>query len=220
MRSFGSAITALVTTGFFALTAFSAPAPRGGPGGGGGHSHGSTSTSTTSSSDASTSDTTTTTTTTTTSSDVSGGQGTAGTATIVNKCDFDAYLYVCQQTPATCDSNTTLAAGQTFTETYHSASGGGRSMKISTSWSLITGTTEDLLQFEYTPMADGEIWYDLSEVNGNPFGSWGFSLTNTSTTVFCPAPATDCPSVFTDSDNGDPYKATTADGVGAVLCGS
>lgn len=213
MRSFGSAITALVTIGYFALTTFSAPSAQRG----GGHgNHGTPpSTSSSSSSDDSSSSSTTTTTTSDTVDTVSAGQGTAGYATILNKCTFETYLYVAEQDPAIAGWNNTIAVGKTYSEAYYPSSVGGRSIKIS-----ITEGSGDILQFEYTNEGNGKVSYDLSEFNGNPFGPYGFSLTNTSTTVYCEAPATSCPSIFTTATNGIPYTASTSDGVGAVLCGS
>lgn len=222
MRSFGSATTAFVIISFFALTTLAFPHPWNHPkpqnpppapspvapaapaapatttttSVSGGSTEGSTSSGSGSES-------------------VSGGSGTAGSALIVNKCDFPAYVYVCKQHPATCGSTTTMAANTgTYSEAYAPASDGGHSLKLST-----TEGSGDILQFEYTNEGNGKVSYDLSEVNGNPFGQWGFSLTNTTTDVFCEPPATSCPDIFTDPTNGIPYTALTSDGVGAILCG-
>lgn len=213
MRFFGPAVTALVTIGFFAHTTFSAPQrhqrppPGTGPTGttssfsGSSSSSGST-TSSVSTSSSSGSDT------------VKPGTGSAGQATVVNNCTFPAYVYVCKQHPATCGATSTIDAGKTYSEAYAPSADGGHSLKIS-----VTSGSGDILQFEYTNGGNGEVSYDLSEVNGNPFGTWGFSLTNTTTDVFCAPPATDCPAIFTQPTNGIPYTAPTSDGVGAILCG-
>ncbi|KAL9067456.1 MAG: hypothetical protein Q9161_006888 [Pseudevernia consocians] len=210
MRSFRSATTAFITIGFFALTTFSAPwnhpsrPPTTPPSNSGSTTSGST-----------TSGSTTSDSTTSGSDSSEAGSGTPGQATIVNKCTFPTYLYVCKQHPATCGANVTLAANTgTYSEPYAPASDGGHSMKIS-----VTEGSGDILQFEYTNEGDGKVSYDLSEVNGNPFGTWGFTLTNTTTDSHCAPPATSCPAIFTDPTDGIPYTALTSDGVGAILCG-
>ena len=209
MRSFGSPITAFVIIGFFGITAWSAPFQRH-------HATGplpSTSSPTSSSSESTTSSTASTGSGGTET--VSAGSGTAGYATIVNKCSFTAWIDICIQNPATCSGSTSIAAnGGVYSEPYASASEGGPSWKLSVNESL-----SDILQFEYTNEGNGKVSYDLSEVNGNPFGTWGFSLTNTTTDVYCAPPATDCPNIFTDPTNGIPYTASTSDGIGAILCG-
>ena len=106
------------------------------------------------------------------------------------------------------------ANGGTYSEAYAPASDGGHSLKIS-----ITKGSGNILQFEYTNEGNGEVSYDLSEVNGNPFGQYGFSLTNTTTDAYCAPPATSCPAIFTVPTNGIPYTAPTSDGIGAILCG-
>ncbi|CAD6576007.1 MAG: hypothetical protein ASARMPRED_007557 [Alectoria sarmentosa] len=101
-----------------------------------------------------------------------------------------------------------------YSEAYAPESDGGHSLKIS-----ITSGSGNILQLEYTNEGNGDVSYDLSEVNGNPFGSYGFSLTNTTTTSYCAPPATDCPAIFTDPTNGIPYTCSTSEGIGTILCG-
>ncbi|KAF6238231.1 hypothetical protein HO173_003511 [Letharia columbiana] len=222
MRSFGSATTAFVIIGFFALTTFSAPSPW--------NPNNWSPKPKPAPSPSPVAPATPATTTTTSSSGGTGGtsgssgsgsgssgagSGTPGYATIVNKCNFATYVYVCKQHPATCGSTVPIKANTgTYSEAYAASSDGGHSLKIS-----VTSGSGNILQFEYTNGGNGDISYDLSEVNGNPFGTWGFSLTNTTTDSFCGPPATDCPAIFTDPTNGIPYTATTSDGVGAILCG-
>lgn len=212
MRSFGSSITAFVIIGFFGITTWSAPFPWNHP------TRPSKSTSSTSSSSDSSSDSTTSSTPSTGSGGtdvVRAGSGTPGYATIVNKCSQSTWVYVCKQHPAGCGDSIEMAATTgSYSEAYAPASDGGHSLKIS-----LTEGSGDILQLEYTNGGNGKVSYDLSEVNGNPFGTWGFSLTNTTTDVFCGPPATDCPAIFTDPTNGIPYTATTSDGVGTILCG-
>ncbi len=102
----------------------------------------------------------------------------------------------------------------TYSEPYAPESDGGHSLKISTA-----SGSGNILQLEYTNEGNGKVSYDLSEVNGNPFGTYGFSLTNTTTDAYCAPPCTDCPAIFTAPTDGIPYTALTSDGIGAILCG-
>lgn len=218
MHSLGSSVTSLVILGFFALNAVAIPSPRWRD------SFAYTAPSPVSaapapaatSSSANSNEQTTTSTDQNTDSDSSStGSGTSGQALIVNKCSFPTYVYVCIQHPASCGSTQTLDAnGGTYSEAYGPASDGGHSLKIS-----VTKGAGDILQFEYTNEGNGDISYDLSEVDGNPFGQWGFSLTNTTRNAYCAPPATSCPAIFTQPTNGIPYTAPTSEGTGAILCG-
>lgn len=93
-----------------------------------------------------------------------------GSAIVINKCDYDIYLY---NTPSSdggySEVDKTLSSGSDYTQQWTELSNGnGWSIKLSNSTSLI-----DILQYEYTFQNDGTIWYDLSEVNGNPWdGNW------------------------------------------------
>ncbi|KAL9075856.1 MAG: hypothetical protein Q9161_001249 [Pseudevernia consocians] len=96
--------------------------------------------------------------------------GITGQAHVRNSCTFPVYLYVCGEdkdnggVPA-CSAIHQLAAHTgTYEETY--SSNNGRSIKIG----KVTGEVEKpILQFEYTNTGSGQVSYDLSEVNGNPF---------------------------------------------------
>ena len=145
---------------------------------------------------------------------------TTGQATVLNSCTFPVYLYACSQTPSNCTVESTLAAsGGTYAETFTDPSTGGRSIKIGTTSGEVA---KSILQFEYTNDGNGEVSYDLSEVNGNPFGAYGFALTSNNAACFqeeCPAPATDCPNVFTTPTNGAPTNCPVASSIGVTLCG-
>ncbi|KAL9134115.1 MAG: hypothetical protein Q9175_004703 [Cornicularia normoerica] len=227
MRSFGSPITVIVTIGFFAITILSAPAPWN-P-----WNHPSWSgtapwlrpvaaaapppatTTVASSSNSGNNGVSTGSGSGSGSGSSSGGSGTPGYATIVNKCSFPTYVSVCKQHPASCGGTATMAANTgTYSEAYAPMGDAGHSLKIS-----VTEGAGDILQFEYTNEGNGYVSYDLSEVNGNPFGTWGFSLMNTTADAFCAPPATDCSAIFTNPTNGVPYTAPTSDGIGAILCG-
>lgn len=145
-----------------------------------------------------------------------------GQATVLNNCAFLVYLYACSQTPATCTAESTLAAqGGTYAETFSDPSTGGRSIKIGTTSGEVS---KPILQFEYTNADSGQVSYDLSEVNGNPFGPYGFALTSNNAACFqqeCPAPGTAnvCPFVFTTSTDGTVSNCPATSSIGVTLCG-
>ena len=145
--------------------------------------------------------------------------GSTGQATVRNNCGFPVYLYACSQTPADCTAESTLAAsGGTYAETFLDSSTGGRSIKIGTTSGEVN---KPILQFEYTNTGSGQVAYDLSEVNGNPFGPYGFALTSNNAACFqgeCPAPGTSCPFVFTTPTNGMVSDCPVASSIGVTLC--
>lgn len=145
---------------------------------------------------------------------------TTGDANVRNYCDFDVYLYVCGQDPAVCTPEYTLAAKTgTYSEEF-STPNNGRSIKMGTTAGEVS---KPILQFEYTNDGTGLVYYDLSEVNGNPFGAYGFYLTSSSDKCFsanCPPPATNavCPWVFTTTTNGEVKNCPVANSIGVSLC--
>lgn len=150
--------------------------------------------------------------------------GTKGQAHVRNDCAFPVYLYVCGQggdnggTPSCTPIHTLAAHTGTYAETYFSPNN-GRSIKMG----KVTGeAAKPILQFEYTNTGAGQVSYDLSEVNGNPFGPYGFTLTSSNPSCFqshCAPPATSCPGVFTNPTNGVPHDCPIGDGIGVTLCG-
>lgn len=145
-----------------------------------------------------------------------------GQATVRNNCGFPVYLYACSQTPATCTSETNLGAnGGTYAENFLASSTGGRSIKIGTTSGEVN---KPILQFEYTNTGSGQVAYDLSEVNGNPFGPYGFALTSDNSACSqqeCPAPGTAdvCPFVFTAPTSGKISDCPVSSSIGVTLCG-
>ncbi|KAM0804358.1 hypothetical protein BDR22DRAFT_885620 [Usnea florida] len=147
--------------------------------------------------------------------------GTTGDANVRNYCDFPVYLYACGQDPSTCTPEYTLAAHTgTYSEQF-STPNNGRSIKMG----LTAGEVQKpILQFEYTNTGSGQVAYDLSEVNGNPFGPYGFFLTSNNGNCFhenCPAPGTHnvCPWVFTTPTNGMVSDCPISSSIGVTLCG-
>ncbi|CAD0050304.1 unnamed protein product [Aureobasidium pullulans] len=96
-----------------------------------------------------------------------------GSAIVVNKCNYDVTLVnVPSSDGGYSEIDKTLSPYDTYTQAWTSLSNGnGWSIKLSNSTSL-----ENILQYEYTYQNDGTIWYDLSEVNGNPGMATGRSL--------------------------------------------
>lgn len=103
-----------------------------------------------------------------------------GSAVVINKCTYDVFL---ANTPAAdggySEVDKTLAPNGQYTQQYTELTNGdGWSLKLSNS----STDWNDILQYEYTFHNDGTIWYDLSEVNGNPWdGNWEI----TSSTASC-----------------------------------
>lgn len=147
-----------------------------------------------------------------------------GSARVHNHCKFPVYLYTCYQPEAGhpnggCTSETTVAAGQSWSAPYTSVTQNGQSIKVGKTSGEVS---KPIVQLEYTVYAgSGKISYDVSEVNGNPFGSYGFDLTTTSSSCFsgsCPAPSTSCPAIFTDPTNGIPHDCPIAQSIGLTVC--
>lgn len=134
-------------------------------------------------------------------------------------------VYVCGQGHGSnpvpgCGSITTVPAGGSFSETYIPYTQDGRSIKIGKTGGEVS---KPILQFEYTVAAgDAQVSFDLSEVNGNPFGPYGFTLTTSAgLSKHCPSPGSHavCPFVFTLPKNGKVFYVAVADGIGTTLCG-
>lgn len=89
-----------------------------------------------------------------------------GSAIIVNKCSYDAYLDV---VPAEGGGYTefgkVLKSGDQFAQEWTELSNGnGWSLKLTPNKSL------QPMQFEYTWQNEGTIWFDISNVDGDPYG--------------------------------------------------
>ncbi|KAK5111987.1 hypothetical protein LTR62_004521 [Meristemomyces frigidus] len=104
-----------------------------------------------------------------------------GSATVINQCNYDVYM---ANTPAQfggfSEVDETLKTGDSYTQTWTElTNGNGWSLKLSksnTDWS-------NIMQYEYTFHNDGIIWYDISDVNGNPWNSdWEITANSSSST--------------------------------------
>lgn len=124
-----------------------------------------------------------------------------GSAIVVNACSYEVYIF---NTPAAgggySEIDTTLAPGQSYKQQWTELTNGdGWSIKLSQSTSLA-----EIMQYEYTWHNDGIIWYDLSDVNGNPWdGNWEITATN---------PENTC------SPKQQAYRYSTDDAYGMQAC--
>lgn len=101
-----------------------------------------------------------------------------GSAIVINSCDYPVQL---SNTPSAGGGynaiNQVLSAnGGSYSQVYTElTNGNGWSLKLAKTDNFIS----DVLQYEYTYHNDGTIWYDLSEVNGNPWdGNWEITATS------------------------------------------
>lgn len=127
----------------------------------------------------------------------------AGSANVVNNCPSDLYLWSVGDVAA---PMVTISAGANWTEAYQTRAYGGISIKISP-----TIDDTSIVQFEYT--LDDKLWYDLSNVNGNPFRSSDLLLSSKGTTcqdIACPAGESNCKMAYTVFD--DDYATHACDG--------
>ena len=141
-----------------------------------------------------------------------------GTASVTNKCNIDVFITVCDQTGNPCVSKGTIPAHTgVYSETYNSILGNGVSIKIGPQ----ADTGQKTLQLEYAnEKGHGGVNYDVSEVNGNPFGDkGGFTILGCAGEK-CPPPSTNCPNVFTEPTNGNPKYCPLASNIGVILCKS
>lgn len=122
-----------------------------------------------------------------------------GTARVINNCGSTVYFASVAQNVHS--SMAPLPAGG-FAETY-SQPGVGVSIKVSPT------ATGPVSQFEFT-WANGNIAYDISNIDGNPFALGGMTLTPsmagasgypTCQTVNCPAGQTTCSAAYNAPDD-------------------
>jgi len=74
----------------------------------------------------------------------------------------------------------TRTCGDSYSHTYETApNGGGWSIKLAPGINDVDDPEKPIMQWEYTFLNDGEIWYDLSGVDGSPYGDdWEISNDN------------------------------------------
>lgn len=137
-----------------------------------------------------------------------------GASNVRNYCNEEVYLYVCNQQG--CGAEVSVAAKTgTWTAPISPTVSDGVSIKIS---SVSGEIQKPILQLEYTN-AGGLIYFDASQVNGNPFGSYGYTLTdNVGMENYCAPPCTSCPGVFYTPTGGTVYNIPNSDSIGFSLC--
>ena len=100
-----------------------------------------------------------------------------GSAIVINSCSYAVHLSNVPSAGGGYNAiDQMLSPGGTYSQVYTSLSNGN-------GWSIKLSQTGDfgsnVMQYEYTYQNDGTIWYDLSEVNGNPWdGNWEFTATS------------------------------------------
>ncbi|TKA83425.1 hypothetical protein B0A55_00369 [Friedmanniomyces simplex] len=103
-----------------------------------------------------------------------------GRAIVVNACEYEVYVCgVPAQGGGYTEIDKTLSPNGTFTQQWTELSNSqGWSIKLSKDTALA-----NIMQYEYTFHNDGTIWYDLSDVNGNPWNSdWEITAESPSST--------------------------------------
>ena len=119
-------------------------------------------------------------------------------ATVNNNCDHPVYLWAVSDSQGPCQ---TLKPGESWSQEYQiNPNGGGSSIKISPK----DDASSEITQFEYTytpGSAYGGIFYDISNINGEPFQDVltelvpelnGASNTSSCSTVQCPKNQAQC----------------------------
>ena len=137
-------------------------------------------------------------------------------AIVNNHCNFPVYLYSCDEQG--CGAEVTIAANTgTWSSTYTSKTGDGVSIKIGTTPGEVQ---KAILQFEYTNK-NGLVYFDASQVNGNPFSSGGYTLKDgAGLDKWCPPPCdhSSCPFIFTTPTNGVVYNTALDNNISLSLC--
>ena len=138
-----------------------------------------------------------------------------GNSNVVNQCNFNIYLYSCDQQG--CGAETTVSPGATWSNQLSSQVNDGVSIKIGTTSGEVQ---KPILQFEYTN-GGSLIHFDASEVNGNPFGAYGYSIGDSSGLhEYCAPPGTSCSFPYYSGEDGDVFTAPATDDISMTLCAS
>ena len=74
------------------------------------------------------------------------------------------------------------------------------------------------MQLEYTN-SGGLVYFDASQINGNPFGGYGYTLGDSvGLKAYCAPPCTDCAGVYYSGEDGTVYAISNTDSIGFSLC--
>src|ERR1700760_2711629 len=124
-----------------------------------------------------------------------------GSAVVVNHCDYEVYL---ANTPAQGNGFNAInqvltAGGGSYSQAWTHLTTGGWSIKLARSKNFAS----NLMQYEYTYTPGSPLWFDLSDVNGNPWDAdWEITATG------------DC------SPKQQAYRFATDDAYGMQACPS
>jgi len=139
----------------------------------------------------------------------------AGKASVENRCDQDVYLWSVAGSAGA--DMVTLPPGKSYSETYRlNHNGGGISMKLA-----LTKSQGDITQFEYTLDA-ATVWYDVSNINGNPFADGGISVKPSDpacSPVVCQAGIAKCREAYNQpTDDHATHACPSTYDLNVVLC--
>lgn len=110
------------------------------------------------------------------------------------------YMTACYQPTSwapvgSCDQQQTINSGEAYAEVFWDVVNNGRSLAIYRD-PVPSGAITDPTQFEYTVTSDNTtVYYDVSDVDGNPFRGQGYSIWTTDPSGF----RTRCPAVRLDT---------------------
>ncbi|MCJ1339966.1 hypothetical protein MMC09_005258 [Bachmanniomyces sp. S44760] len=143
---------------------------------------------------------------------------TAMTKTIVrNDCTIPVYVWLVLDEPIATLKYSTVTKDQPWSQEYaNKTSGGGPSIYVSNT----TDYTQPHTQFEYKQ--DAKVWYDMSNINGYPFGTGGMNLSTSSPDcpfVDCPAsdPPLPCKVAYNVPDDTDTKACDYAEDLEVTL---
>ncbi|MCJ1394778.1 hypothetical protein MMC18_007658 [Xylographa bjoerkii] len=140
----------------------------------------------------------------------------ASSAVVNNQCGFPVYLWSVGETSS--EMFTIEPNGTPYSEEYQTRTdGGGISIKIST----VYEDEQIITQFEYT-LGKGQLWYDVSNVNGFPFSDDGLELIPSESScrnVTCPAGEGACHAAYTlPEDNWATAECDPTSDLTMTLC--
>lgn len=140
----------------------------------------------------------------------------AGVAHVVNNCGSDVYFASVGQSA---HSSMALLPSSGYSEAYSKPN-------VGVSIKLAPSTTSAVTQFEFT-WANGNIAYDISNIDGNPFAAGGMTLTPsmagasgypTCKTVSCPAGQAYCDAAYNLPDDVRTMVCPEASDLVMTLC--
>ncbi|EDN08940.1 BYS1 domain-containing protein [Histoplasma capsulatum] len=119
----------------------------------------------------------------------------AGKAVVDNHCEYQVYLWSVSGSGSS--TMKTIRPNGTYDENFRRPPWGGVSLKIG-----LQPVRSNITQFEYT-LVNTTVWYDLSNIDGDPFRDEGYKLTSNSSCpeVYCPPSGAPCKEVYNRPDD-------------------